>query len=314
MEVRLYLAPIRGITDFVFRNTFSKYFSGFDIAVAPFVTTQSRVRSSQIRGLFPENNSGMPLIPQILSKNPDDFVLLAKQFYDMGYETINWNLGCPFPMVANKQRGSGMLPFPDRIDEFLEKSLSRMPNALSVKTRLGYHNADEIFRVMPTFNRYPLTEIIIHPRTGRQMYGGIPDWESFEKCIPLSAHPLVYNGDIVSLETFRELSERFGTISRWMIGRGALADPFLPEAIKNNKERFSDKSEILKQFHDELFRGYGEILDGPAHILGRMKGFWHYFALSFGYSGNLLKKIHKSRTVEQYDEAVRRILNTDSPD
>jgi len=311
MGVRLYLAPIRGITDFVFRNTFSKYFKGFDIAIAPFVTTQSRIRSSQIKGLFPENNSGMPVIPQILSKNPDDFVLLAKQLYDMGYETINWNLGCPFPMVANKQRGSGMLPFPERIDEFLEKSLSGMPNALSVKTRLGYHDADEIFRVMPVFNRYPLTEIIIHPRTGRQMYGGIPDRESFEKCIPLSVHPLVYNGDIVSLETFRELSERFGTISRWMIGRGALADPFLPESIKNNKERFSDKSEILKQFHNELFRGYEEILDGPAHILGRMKGFWQYFALSFGYSGNLLKKIHKSRTVEQYEEAVCRILNPD---
>ena len=311
MGVRLYLAPIRGITDFVFRNTFSKYFKGFDIAIAPFVTTQSRIRSSQIKGLFPENNTGMPVIPQILSKNPDDFVLLAKQLYDMGYETINWNLGCPFPMVANKQRGSGMLPFPDRIDEFLEKSLSGMPNALSVKTRLGYHDADEIFRVMPVFNRYPLTEIIIHPRTGRQMYGGIPDRESFEKCIPLSVHPLVYNGDIVSLETFRELSERFGTISRWMIGRGALADPFLPESIKNNKERFSGKSEILKQFHGELFRGYEEILDGPAHVLGRMKGFWQYFALSFGYSGNILKKIHKSRTVEQYEEAVCRCLNPD---
>lgn len=312
MAVRLYLAPIRGITDFVFRNTFSKYFSGFDIAVAPFVTTQNRVRPSQIKGLFPESNSGMPVIPQILSKDPDDFVLLAKQFYDMGYETINWNLGCPFPMVANKGRGSGMLPFPDRIDEFLEKTLSRIPNSLSVKTRLGYYDSDEIFQVMPVFNRYPLTEIIIHPRTGRQMYSGTPDGDCFEKCIPLSVHPLVYNGDIVSLETFRRISGRFPTVSRWMIGRGALADPFLPEAVKNNKERFSDNSEILKQFHDELFRGYEKILDGPAHLLGRMKGFWQYFALR--YNGKLRKKIHKSRTGEQYHEAVRRILTPDFQD
>ncbi len=178
---------------------------------APFITTQhgKRIRPSQTRELLPENNSGMPVIPQILSNDPDAFIILAKYLYDMGHETINWNIGCPFPMVANKQRGSGMLPFPDKIDAFLEKTLSAIPNTLSIKTRLGRNDVNEIFQLMPIFNRYPLTEIIIHPRTGRQMYEGKTDLKTFETCLFLSHHPVVYNGDITDIDTFRALSGRF---------------------------------------------------------------------------------------------------------
>jgi tRNA-dihydrouridine synthase len=302
MTFKIYLAPIRGITDAAYRNTFSEYFSGIDLAVAPFISTLkgNTVKSSQISGLLPENNTGMPVIPQILSKDADGFIFLAKYLFDLGYQTVNWNLGCPFPTVANKQRGSGMLPYPDRIDGFLEKVFSEIPNALSVKTRLGRNSAAEIFRLMPVFNRYPLKEIIIHPRTGVQMYDGKPDLETFEACLALAANPVVYNGDINSPDTFRMLSERFKTVNCWMIGRGVLHNPFLPEIIKSGTDSFFNKIEMMKHFHDTLFDKYSRMLDGPGHLLDRMKGFWKYFPLSFKHSGDIQRKIHKAKKTDQY--------------
>ena len=312
MIPKLYMAPIRGFTDTVYRNIFSKHFDGFDIAVAPFISTQmgKRIKSSQHKALLSENNTGMPVIPQILSKDPDGFVILAKHLFDMGYESINWNLGCPFPKVARKGRGSGMLPFPDIIESFLEKTLSAIPNTLSIKTRLGYNNENEIFLIIPIFNRYPLEEIIIHPRTGIQMYEGTPDLDTFEKCLLQSAHPVVYNGDITDLDTFRTLSGRFENINRWMIGRGALTNPFLPATIKNDEDIFPNKIERMKRFHDALFHEYRQILNGPSHLLQRMKSFWKYFVLSFENSRKNQKKIQKTTSVEQYEEIVARFFET----
>jgi len=313
MISKLCLAPIRGITDAVFRNAFSKHFGGFDIAVAPFIATQKcrRVKPSGLKDVMPENNSGMPVVPQLLSKDPDAFVIFANALFDLGYETVNWNLGCPFPMVANKQRGSGMLPFPDKIEAFLEKTLSAIPNTLSVKTRLGRNDVNEIFHLMPIFNRYPLTEIIIHPRTGRQMYEGETDLETFEKCLPLSAHPVVYNGDITDIDTFRTLCGRFKTINRWMIGRGALYDPFLPGIIKKDTDiqTPNTKHQTMKHFHDELFYEYSLLLAGPSHLLQRMKGFWKYFALSYEDNGKIRKKIFKTNKIRRYEELVARFFD-----
>jgi len=233
MSAYLYLAPIRGITDAIYRQTFMRYFGGFDCAVAPFLTTfhGATIKATHLTDLLPENNTLLPVIPQILSKNPDNFIGVAQELYDLGYGTVNWNLGCPYPRVAKKKRGSGLLPFPEEIQTFLDK-IKIIPNSLSIKLRIGRRNPDEIFDLLPIFNTFPLTEIIIHPRTGEQMYNGSVDLDVFAQCLEKSDHPIVYNGDINDIKTFRALEERFPQIKRWMIGRGALADPFLPEEIK----------------------------------------------------------------------------------
>ncbi len=314
MEHRLYLAPMRGYTDVVFRNTFLKYFNGLDGAMAPFVPTLkgNRIKSSQIRDLVPENNMGMPLVPQILSKSPGDFTFLANHLFDLGYPVVNWNLGCPFPMVAKKGRGSGLLPYPDKIEEFLAAVIPAIPNALSIKLRLGRKNADEIFRLLPILNRYPLQELVIHPRTGIQMYTGDIDLDTFEKCLGLSEHPVTYNGDITTMDDFLQLSERFAGVKSWMIGRGVIADPFLPEVIKTGRDRFDDKIKRMHRFHDDLYGGYSEIFQGPSHLVERMKGFWKYFALSFKDSRNIQKKIFKAKTARRYESVVKHFFESEA--
>lgn len=254
-QMHLCLAPIKGFTEAPYRNAAAAFFSGFDAAMAPFVATLRGRKSPSLhlKDLLPENNSGWPVIPQILSNNPEEFVKLAGRLHDLGYDTVNWNLGCPFPRVAKKKRGSGLLPHPERIGRFLDIVINRIPNRLSIKTRIGRFDADEMSDLMPVFNRYPLAELIIHPRTGVQMYAGDPDLAMFKKCLELSKNPVVYNGDINTLADYTTLSETFQSVDRWMLGRGALADPFLPEAIKGLAPPGTEKLYIIRQFHDRLF-------------------------------------------------------------
>ncbi len=313
MEPILYMAPLRGFTDVVFRDAFQRHYGGFDLAVAPFISTMKErsIKSSDIRKVLPEKPGGFPVIPQILGNDPDDFIYLAEHLLDLGYPEINWNLGCPFAMVAKKKRGSGLLPYPERIDGMLEKILSSVPVKLSVKTRLGRHGNDEILELMPIFNRYPLTEQIIHPRNGEQMYEGSTDLDMFERCLALSRHRVVYNGDINSLEDYGNLKERFPGVDRWMIGRGAIMNPLLPMMIKEGHDRFENRNEIFLNFHETLFEEYSGILEGPSHTISRLKGFWRYFSMALEDGKKIFKRIKKTKCVDRYREIVGEFLEQD---
>ena len=307
---QLYLAPLRGFTDYIYRNTFTRHFDGIDGALAPFIptVTADRFKPSHFKDILPENNPTLPIVPQIIGNQSADFINLAVRLFDLGYTSVNWNLGCPFPMVAKKHRGSGLLPYPERIDAFLEKTVSSIPNRLSIKTRLGRRTINDIFKLMPIFNRYPLKEIIIHPRTGIQMYVGKTDLDTFERCLAQSVHRIIYNGDITDLKTFQDVFGRFEDIDGWMIGRGAVTNPFLPAIIKAGRDDISHKVEKFKQFYDELFDQYRQVFSGPGHLLNRMKGFWTYFSKSFQNSRKIAKKVHRTQKMHRYMELVDRFF------
>lgn len=313
MAPQIVLAPLRGITDAIYRNTYAEYFSGIDWAVAPFLSTTKgpRIKSGYLKELLPENNPLMPIMPQIMSKTADNFLLLAHALQDLGYEAVNWNLGCPYPMVAKKGRGSGLLPHPDIIDSFLERVSLFFPDRLSIKLRLGRHHREEIAALLPIFNRYPLKEIIIHPRTGVQMYKGCPDLDAFERCLDLSDHPVIYNGDITCCYGFNLLQSRFKHIDTWMIGRGVVSDPFLPNQIKGYAPDLSERNAVFVQFHNQLFERYRQKLYGPSHLLNRMKGLWGYFAKSFRDGAKLRKKINKTQNHQHYKEVIKQFFDGD---
>lgn len=310
------LAPMRGLTGAIFRNTYSDFYDGIDWAVTPFLTTimGTRLKSGQLLEVLPENNPAMPIIPQILSKTPAKFVVLANTLLDMGHTAVNWNLGCPFARVAKKMRGSGLLPHPDMIDAFLDRVMPAIQNRLSIKTRLGRASAEEFRALIPVFNRYPLQEIIIHPRTGVQMYEGRPDLDAFEKYLPLIRAKVVYNGDIQSVSDFEILCSRFAGLDTWMIGRGVLTDPFLPEAIKGKTITGTERLDRFRRFHDRLLERYARVRHGPAHLVDSMKGYWAYFAASFTEGQRLLKQIRKLRNLDHYRELVDGFFDEADPD
>jgi tRNA-dihydrouridine synthase len=306
----LILAPLQGVTDVVFRQVYARNFNGIDQAMAPFISTMSsrRLKPSRLKDVDPALNRTLPVIPQILGNNPDDFIYLGDYLFDMGYAQVNWNLGCPHSKIAKKMRGSGLLSHPEKIDTFLSRVIPTMKASLSVKIRLGRKSKEEIRNLIAMFNTHELDEIILHPRTGEQMYTGIADVDAFENAMDACIHPMVYNGDIVDLASWERIRQRFPKIRRFMIGRGILANPFLPEQIKGVKtDSQSTDTQIrerLKTFHADLFNSYKQVFSGPGHLIGRMKGFWGYLGPSFENSRKPLKKMLKSNSDQDYLDRV----------
>ncbi len=310
----LILAPIRGITDSIYRNLAAAQFGGFDHAMAPFVSTvaAAKIPKAALEDLKPEKNRALPVEPQLLGKSGADFLRMAEHLFDMGYDTVNLNLGCPFPQVANKGRGSGMLSDPAVVARFLDEAVPRMRGRMSIKLRLGRSQPSEILALMPVLDRFDLSALTIHPRLGVQMYAGHPDLETFGRCLETTRHPVIYSGDINSVDDFRKLSARFPRVFGWMIGRGALGDPFLASAVKGRPYP-EDPAGALRNFHHTLLDAYSDRLSGPGHVLDRMKGLWLYLSAGFSQGADLLKKVRKCRHLGVYEDTVARFFDSRPP-
>jgi tRNA-dihydrouridine synthase len=309
--INLYASPLQGFTDFRFRNAFQQFFGGIDQYIAPYIRIKGsqEIKPANQRDILPSNNQSLNLIPQIITKDSDEFLYVAKYIQNLGYAELNWNLGCPYPMVAKRGMGSGLLKMPEKIDQILNRVNSESEIRVSIKTRLGYESPEEIYHVLPILDKYSLEHITIHPRIGKQLYKGKVDLDVFETCTGLSNHTIFYNGDISSVHRFREMKDRFPDIKHWMIGRGLIADPFLPSMIKADSNSYPDaRQEIFLSFHDTLLSSYQEALSGPKHILMKMYSFWEYFILSFPSDPKDLKKIKKARSLSEYRELVKQIV------
>ncbi|PKL17182.1 MAG: hypothetical protein CVV49_12230 [Spirochaetae bacterium HGW-Spirochaetae-5] len=307
MKTIIQLAPIKGITDRTFRSAFVRHFGGVDSALAPFlIKTDSE---SKYKSLSPEMNPGLRTVPQILTKSPDDFIALSAKLQNYGCDEVNWNLGCPFAMVVKRGEGAAMLQNPEIIESFLEKISSAISIDLSIKMRVGMHSPDEILKLIPVINRFPVKEIIIHPRTGEQMYDGEVYPEAFRAAMELSSHPVIYNGDIRTAGDLLKLYEFFPGVKGWMIGRGLLINPFLAMEIKNGKSE-DDAGKIIriKQFADYLCESYVNDLQSSAHVLDKMKGVWFYLSQSLPDGKKIEKKIRKAGSLNHYMDEVERIF------
>lgn len=307
----IYSAPLQGFTDFRFRNAFHQFFGGIDQYIAPYIRVKGKleIKPASERDLLPANNVSLHLIPQIITKDSDEFIFVANHVQKLGYTELNWNLGCPYPMIAKRGMGSGLLSIPEKIDKILNRVCAETDIQISVKMRLGYESSKEIFNVLPILEKYRLANIAIHPRIGKQLYKGEVDLKVFEECLGLTSHKIFYNGDITSVGRFREMKERFPTINHWMIGRGLIADPFLPAMIKADNPVYPEnRYELFSSFHDALFSSYEEALSGQKHLLMKMYSFWEFFIHSFPHTPKGLKKIKKAQNLNVYREVVRQII------
>lgn len=307
MNFTLISSPLQGFTDFKFRNAFNKHFGGIDIFYAPYIrlNDQLGIKPSKFRDILPVNNNVLELIPQVLTNNADEFLIVVKDVQELGYRELNWNLGCPSPTVVKQGLGSALLDDTEKIDNILSKVFSESDINVSIKMRLGFDDNQAIFKLFPIFDKYPLKNIAIHTRIGKQQYKGTADVDSFKNCIGKTKHKLIYNGDITSVAKFRAMQSLFTDSDTWMIGRGLIADPFLPQMIKANTSEYPENNiEIFRNFHDELFETYAEALSGQSHLLTKMFHFWEYFSMSFTNSHKVLKGFKKSKTVVAYKSAL----------
>jgi len=311
----IYLSPLQGITDYKFRNTYIKYFNCVDKFFSPYIrlSNKKEVKKSQLRDILPENNIGIPLVPQIMVNNPDDFIFLANMLSGYGYDEVNWNLGCPFPMVTNRQLGSGLLGFPEKIDSILNESLKNISIKVSVKMRLGLNQANEIDEIVPVLNKHNLSEVIIHPRTGKQLYKGRVDLDKFKEISKLISHKIVYNGDIVGVEYYKKNIEQIAENESIMIGRALISNPFLACEIKNSKTfTIEEKKQIFREFHDSLLLQVQNSLSGDSHVLSKMTNYWEYFSLFFENSRKVFKQVKKTKHIKNYERTIAEIFKNNT--
>ncbi|MWW26693.1 tRNA dihydrouridine synthase [Algibacter lectus] len=311
MAFTLLSSPLQGFTDFRFRNAFHHYFGGIDTFYSPYIRLNGKfkIKSSYQNDLLLENNDTLEVIPQIITNDAEEFLFVAKYVQSLGYKELNWNLGCPYPMVAKSGMGSGLICNPEKIDNILERAHKETDILVSMKMRMGYDHAEEILDVFPILDQYPLKNIAIHARIGKQLYKGPVDLKAFERCITSTKHKLYYNGDITSVEAFKSIQTRFPSLDHFMIGRGLIADPFLPQMIKDDTTEYpKDRWDIFEEFHNTIYSQYDEYLSGPTPIKMKMLGFWEFFSQSFSNQQKTYKAIKKATNPFKYKQAVSMIL------
>lgn len=309
--MKCYVAPMEGITGYIYRNAHYGLFPGADKYFNPFLSpNQNRCFTPrERRDILPENNRGVPLVPQILTNVPEYFLKTVEELEEFGYREVNLNLGCPSGTVVSKGKGAGFLEDPDKLDAFLEKVFEKTAGEqvrISVKTRLGMEDAEEFGDLIRVYNRYPLEELIIHPRVRRDFYNNSPDWSAFGDALRQSSNPVCYNGDIFSLSDYEKLVKYFGDIEALMCGRGVLTNPALLSTIAGEKKLTKEE---LRHFHDRIYQDYRSLFSPDERsVLFKMKELWGYMGDLFSEARKELKRIRKAQHFAEYEGAVLEIF------
>ena len=307
MSLPIHFAPLQGYTDDTFRRIHHQLAGGIDTYYTPFVRMEAGgVRSKDMRDIRPEFNEGVPVVPQIIVKSMKEFDYLVNIVEEKGYQRIDINMGCPFPMQAKHGRGSGLLAHTDIISEMAKRMADMKHLQFSVKMRLGWENADEWRPVLDMLNDTPLQQITLHPRIGTQQYKGSVNMDAFREFYGLCKHPLLYNGDITTLDGIRSIEQEFPKLAGIMIGRGLLARPWLAAEYAAGTEWSDQKRRtLLHDIHDQLKAHFETTANSEAQVHTRLRLFWEYMEEELGKK--LYKKIMKAGNLKNYLAAVREV-------
>ena len=304
--MNLYFAPLEGIGGYIYRNAQADYFEKADKYYSPFLApNQNRsISPKEYKDIAPEHNEDITLVPQIMGNNAEIFLKAAQELEQLGYKEINLNLGCPSRTVVTKYRGAGFLAKPDALEQFLEEVYSKLNIRLSLKTRLGMEDEEEFEHLLDIYNKFPVSELIIHPRVQTDYYKNTPRMESFLNALEKSKNPVVYNGDIFNKEKYQQVMKQMD-VSGVMLGRGVLANPALFGEIRGTEKLSKER---LWEFHERLLADYTQEMSGERNVLFKMKELWFYLAWSFTNTEKYEKKIRKAQHLSDYRLVVKQLF------
>lgn len=306
----IHFAPLQGYTDVIYRNAHAACFGGIDAYYTPFVRFEKGIfRHRDVRGIEPGNNQVPHLIPQLIASSAEKAEKILSLFIEKGYKEADINMGCPFPILAKRHNGSGILPYPEEVQALLNLITKYPQISFSIKMRLGWEDPEECLKLAPIINELPLRQVIMHPRLGKQQYKGEVDLKAFKTFQHVCKHPLIYNGDINHIEDIHRIQEQFPGLAGIMIGRGLLANPALALEYQQNRTlEFDEMKEKIQSMHTYVYDEYIEQLKGgDLQIVNKMKAFWEY--LLPNADRKLLKAIHKSTNLHKYNQAVHAFFN-----
>ena len=306
--VKYYMAPLESVTTWIYRQAHAKIYGRLDKYFIPFLEPHEKrdFKTRELQEILPEHNENIYAVPQILTNRSEGFIKLAKALKDWGYEEVNLNLGCPSKTVVTKGKGSGFLAKPEELERFLTEIFDALSGEIkiSVKTRIGKEDPEEFPALLELFNKYPMEELIIHPRVQKDGYGNVPRLELYELAEKQSVNPLCYNGDLYTREQIRNFAERFPGTERLMFGRGFLRDPGL---LYNEGKDLKDIFEKFWAFHDLVYEGYQERNMGDRNVLFKMKELWSYQVYQFSEPERLFKTFKKVQDCNEYEQMIRNL-------
>lgn len=306
--VKYYMAPLESVTTWIYRKAHAKIYGRLDKYFIPFLEPHEKrdFKTRELQEILPEHNKNIYAVPQILTNRSEGFIKLAKALKDWGYEEVNLNLGCPSKTVVTKGKGSGFLAKPEELERFLTEIFDALSGEIkiSVKTRIGKEDPEEFPALLELFNKYPMEELIIHPRVKKDGYGNVPRLELYELAEKQSVNPLCYNGNLYTREQIRNFAERFPGTERLMLGRGFLRDPGL---LYNEGKDSKDIFEKFWAFHDLVYEGYQERNMGDRNVLFKMKELWSYQVYQFSEPERLFKTFKKVQDCNEYEQMIRNL-------
>ena len=306
--VKYYMAPLESVTTWIYRQAHAKIYGRLDKYFIPFLEPHEKrdFKTRELQEILPEHNENIYAVPQILTNRSEGFIKLAKALKDWGYEEVNLNLGCPSKTVVTKGKGSGFLAKPKELERFLTEIFDALSGEvkISVKTRIGKEDPEEFPALLKLFNKYPMEELIIHPRVQKDGYGNVPRLELYKLAEKQSVNPLCYNGDLYTREQIRNFAERFPETERLMFGRGFLRDPGL---LYNEGKDPKDIFEKFWEFHDLVYEGYQERNMGDRNVLFKMKELWSYQVYQFSEPERLFKTFKKVQDCNEYEQMIRNL-------
>lgn len=306
--VKYYMAPLESVTTWIYRQAHAKIYGRLDKYFIPFLEPHEKrdFKTRELQEILPEHNKNIYAVPQILTNRSEGFIKLAKALKEWGYEEINLNLGCPSKTVVTKGKGSGFLAKPEELERFLTEIFDALSGEvkISVKTRIGKEDPEEFPALLELFNKYPMEELIIHPRVQKDGYGNVPRLELYELAEKQSVNPLCYNGNLYTREQIRNFAERFPGTERLMFGRGFLRDPGL---LYNEGKDSKDIFEKFWAFHDLVYEGYQERNMGDRNVLFKMKELWSYQVYQFSEPERLFKTFKKVQDCNEYEQMIRNL-------
>ena len=309
--MNIYSAPLQGFTEAVWRNVHCEVFGGIDGYYTPFLRYEhGEIRSKDVRDIERKNNTVVNLVPQIIAATPDEMRPLMELLANEGYDCVDINMGCSFPLQMRKKHGAGLLPYPGMVAAVLKATADYPEIKFSVKMRLGCESKDEWRALLPIFNDTPLEHITMHPRLGVEQYKKPVDIESFAEFYLACNHPVVYNGDLLTMDDILRVEKEFPGLKGIMLGRGLLANPALGIEYRNGRVMTDGEFCVLVQrMHDAMFRELSPRLQGNTQFLTKMKPYWEYLLPTL--PKRLRKPILKATTTEKYQVAVANVLRGD---
>ena len=309
--MQIYLAPLQGLTDWIFRESFCQHIAQFDKTFTPFVRVQGGdfYRPSQCKDLLPTHNNFQKPLPQFLGNTAESFKRFEELCLEHGYTEANINMGCPYPMVTGKRMGAGLLAHPTEVAKLLEGIFAETKLKISIKTRLGLENSSDFKPLISIFNSFSLEELIIHPRIGKQQYKGEVDLSAFAEYTPQLKHTVCYNGDILTMADIEKVQTLVPQIDRFMIGRGILQNPFLLAEIRKQELTQAERVKMLRNFHISIIEYCKQKYSGDLHLLKRFEELWEYHAKGFENGHKIYKMVKKSKTLAQYEAVIFKAIN-----